>query len=47
VAQCINILVINGTNGIATRVLKEIGSIPKKHSVDSLQRTAYLESNRI
>jgi hypothetical protein len=41
--KCMVIPVVTGATGIVTRALrKNLGAIPGKHSVDSLQKTAIL-----
>jgi hypothetical protein len=42
------ILVITGATGIVTRsVRKNLEAIPRKHSIDSLQKTAILGTSHI
>jgi hypothetical protein len=46
--KCINIPIITGATGIVTEVLKKnLEAVPRKHSTDSLQKTAVLGSSHI
>jgi len=46
--KCTIVPVINGTTGIVTRSLrKNLETIPRKHSIDSLQKTAVLGTSHI
>jgi hypothetical protein len=46
--KCFVILVIIGTTGIETRGLKKyLETIPGKHSIDSVQKTAVLGTSHI
>jgi hypothetical protein len=46
--KCIIILVITGATGIVTKGLKKyLETIPGKHSIDSLQKTAVLGTSHI
>jgi hypothetical protein len=46
--KCTIIPVITGATGIVTRSLrKNLGAVPGKHSIDSLQRTAVLGTSHI
>jgi hypothetical protein len=46
--KCIFAPVITGATGIVTKALKKhFGSIPGKHSVESLQKTAILGTSHV
>jgi len=46
--KCMIIPVINGATGIVMRSLrKNLEAVPGKHSIDSLQKTAVLETSHI
>ena len=46
--KCTVVPVIIGATGIVTRSLKKnLGTVPGKHSVDSLQKTAILGTSQI
>jgi hypothetical protein len=46
--KCTTLPVITGAIGIVTRSLREnLGAVPGKHSIDSLQKTAILGTSHI
>jgi len=46
--KCTIVPVITGTTGIVTRSLRKIlEAVPKRHSIDSLQKTAVLGTSHI
>ena len=46
--KCTNVPVITGATGIVTRSLKQnLETVPGKHSIDSLQKTAILGISHI
>jgi hypothetical protein len=45
--KCTIIPIVIGATGIVTRKKKNLEAVPGKHSIDSLQKTAILETSHI